>query len=136
MTHPLLYIYIYLFYILEQLRKIAEEEEHNQTLLDTKLAKAAERAVKEQQMEKLEQEHKRHLVREQTKLSLESEQQQSELRLAERQRLLGLEKERLKNLRESDADITKVLVAEARVPDKSIKIDSNSGTAVHLHEES
>ena len=48
-----------------------------------------------------------------------------------------IEKERLENLSSLGADITRVLVAECHVPDKSIKIDtaSGQGAKVHLHEE-
>ena len=50
---------------------------------------------------------------------------------------MRIEKERLENLSSLGADITRVLVAECHVPDKSIKIDtaSGQGTKVHLHEE-
>ena len=51
----------------------------------------------------------------------------------EKQRL-DLEKERFAHLSSMNADITKVMVAEARIPDKFIRIDNPSKTDVHLHD--
>merc|ERR1711902_70517 len=48
----------------EQLRKAAAEEEHSQKLLDSKLMKEAERAVKRRELEKLQAEHERALEEE------------------------------------------------------------------------
>ena len=48
-----------------------------------------------------------------------------------------IEKERLEGLSKLGVDVTKVLVAECHVPDRSYKIESVSGQSarVHLHEE-
>merc|ERR1712233_9714 len=107
----------------EQLRKAAAEEEHSQKLLDSKLMKEAERAVKQRELEKLQAEHERALEEENIKMNMRKEKQR-----------LDLEKERLAHLSSINADITKVMVAEARIPDKFIRIDNPSKTDVHLHE--
>jgi len=107
----------------EQLRKAAAEEEHSQKLLDSKLMKEAERAVKQRELEKLQAEHERALEEENIKMNMRKEKQR-----------LDLEKERLAHLSSMNADITKVMVAEARIPDKFIRIDNPSKTDVHLHD--
>ena len=114
----------------EQLRKAAAEEEHSQKLLDSKLMKEAERAVKQRELEKLQAEHERAL--EEEKIKIEEEKIKMNMR-KEKQRL-DLEKERLAHLSSINADITKVMVAEARIPDKFIRIDNPSKTDVHLHD--
>ena len=127
----------------EQLRRIAEKEDHEQKLLESKLIKSAERSSKERELEKLNEEHRRHLDQERFKLQLENDKQKSELAVNEKRMLIELEKnkvkvekERLENLKAFGADITKVLVAECRVPDKTLKIENSNGQAsnVHLHE--
>jgi len=107
----------------EQLRREAAEEDHSQKMLDSKLMKEAERAVKQREVEKDQAEHERALEEEKIKMSMRKEKQQ-----------LDLEKERLAHLSTLNADITKVMVAEARSPDKFIRIDNPSKADVHLHE--
>merc|ERR1719410_2252741 len=100
----------------EELRLVRDKEEHQLGLQDTQLARSAARAVTEREVARLEGEHRRLLKAETLRLTLDTEQQRSEL--------LVDEKERLENLSSLGADITRVLVAECHVPDKSIKIDT------------
>jgi len=127
----------------EQLRRIAEKEDHEQKLLESKLIKAAERSSKERELDRLKEEHKMHLEHQRLKLQHENDKLKSELVVNEKQMLIELEKEkvkiekeRLENLKSFGADITKVLVAECHVPDKTLKIENSNGQAsnVHLHE--
>jgi len=127
----------------EQLRRIAEKEDHDQRMLESKLINAAERSSKERELERLNVEHQIHLEQERGRLQLENDRLKSELAVNEKRMLIELEKdkvkiekERLENLKTYEADITKVLVAECHVPDKTLRIENSNGQAsnVHFHE--
>ena len=61
----------------------------------------------------------------------------SEVRIGEKKRLMELERERLEAMKNLGVDISKVLVAECRLPDKTIRVENaatNSAPSLHLHE--
>ena len=64
-----------------------------------------------------------------------------EVRIAEKklqvqvdQEKANLEKERLEFLKGLEVDISKVLVAECRLPDKTIRVENETSQPLHLHE--
>ena len=127
----------------EELRRKTEEEEHSLGLLATQLDRAAERAERERQLERLSEEHKLGLERERAAAKLEMDKQRAELLVSERTMMmeverqrLNIEKERVDHLVGLNVDVTKVLVAECHVPDKRIKIDggNNLDANIHIHE--
>ena len=127
----------------EQLRRKTEEEEHSLGLLETQLERAAKRAERERQLEKLGEEHKLALERQRIGAKLETDKQRVELLVSERSMMveverkrLGIEKERVEHFAGMKVDVTKVLVAECHVPDKTFKIDGAKSldANIHIHE--
>ena len=112
--------------------------------METQLERAAERAERERQLERLSEEHKLALERERAAAKLEMEKQRAELLVSERSMMmeverqrLSMEKERVEHLAGMKVDVTKVLVAECHVPDKTIKIDGPKSldANIHIHED-
>merc|ERR1712110_741913 len=126
----------------ECLRLKAEQEEHQQKLLDIKLARAAERGEKEREVERLREEHLRRIEREKfsdghenQKLTVNLEMKKKEMSLDLDKQRISMEKERLDGMKGIGVDLTAVLVAECRNADKSIKISSGDQPAtLHIHE--
>jgi len=126
----------------ESLRLKAEHEEHQQKLLDIKLARAAERGEKEREVERLREEHLRWMEREKfsdnhenQKLTVNLEMKKKEMSLDLDKQRISMEKERLDGMKGIGVDLTAVLVAECRNADKSIKISSGDQPAtLHIHE--
>jgi len=126
----------------ESLRLKAEHEEHQQKLLDIKLARAAERGEKEREVEWLREEHLRRMEREKfsdnhenQKLTVNLEMKKKEMSLDLDKQRISMEKERLDGMKGIGVDLTAVLVAECRNADKSIKISSGDQPAtLHIHE--
>ena len=61
----------------------------------------------------------------------------SEVRIGEKKRLMELERERLGAMKHLGVDISKVFVAECRLPDKTIRVENaatSSAPSLHLHE--
>ena len=128
----------------ESLRLKAEQEEHQQKLLDIKLARLAERGEKEREVERLREEHLRLMDRqkftdshENQKLTVDLEMKKKGMSLNLDKQRIAMEKERLDGMKGIGVDLTAVLVAECKNPDKSFKIENSSGdqpTTLHIHE--
>merc|ERR1711936_1515612 len=126
----------------ESLRLKAEHEEHQQKLLDIKLARAAERGEKEREVERLREEHLSRMEREKfsdnhenQKLTVNLEMKKKEMSLDLDKQRISMEKERLDGMKGIGVDLTAVLVAECRNADKSIKVSSGDQPAtLHIHE--
>ena len=123
----------------------SETEEQIQQLADLKLKKEIEREKLANEQEKLRNKHKEQLKKSQHEndLAMKSEVREEELRLLKQQHELELKKlcdenqQKLQlwnSMRECGADLTKVLVAENRNPDKMIAIQGAAETQYHLHE--
>lgn len=128
----------------ERLRLEAEAELHKQKMEDMRLTMAAERSARERELEKLQEEHKREMAREQNKDFLDHERQLGDVRVAEKKLQVEVdrdkvqvEKERLEFMKGLGIDVSKVLVAECKLPDKTIRVENTAGlpgAALHLHE--
>merc|ERR1711923_658124 len=130
------------FHSSDALQSMHDKAIHERTRLrlESKLINAAERSSKERELERLNVEHQIHLEQERGRLQLENDRLKSELAVNEKRMLIELEKdkvkiekERLENLKTYEADITKVLVAECHVPDKTLRIENSNGQASNLH---
>merc|ERR1711915_179748 len=127
----------------EKLRLQAAVEEHNQKQLDVKLFKDAERSAKQRSLEKEQDEHKRQMDMETHKDKVKQMKEMAEVQMEEKKMLVDLtkekiklEKDRVEGLKAAGVDVTKVLVAECKVPDKTVRVESTDGaTALHLHDE-
>jgi len=125
----------------EKLRLDADMEEHKQKQLDLQLLKEAERSGKKRDIEMEEDEHRRKMEREAHKDKMMEERDTAEANVNEKKLLMELqrervkiEKERLDGLKALGVDVTQVLVAECKMPDKTIRVETNEGTKFHLHQ--
>jgi len=127
----------------EKLRLDGAVEEHKQKQLDLQLLKEAERSTRQRELEKEHDQHNRQMEREAHKDKLVEKQELSEASVAEKRRMIEIEKEKVKiekermdGLKAISVDVTKVLVAECRAPDKTLRIETSEGaTALHVHEQ-
>ena len=105
--------------------------------------KEAERSARQRDLEREQDEHKRQMEREAHKDKMIEEKELSEATINDRRMAIGLgkekvriEKERLDGLKALDVDVTQVLVAECKLPDKTLRVENTDGaTALHVHEE-
>eukprot|EP00092_Neocalanus_flemingeri_P034751 GFUD01037819.1.p1 GENE.GFUD01037819.1~~GFUD01037819.1.p1 ORF type:complete len:472 (+),score=167.86 GFUD01037819.1:62-1477(+) len=127
----------------EKLRLDAAVEEHKQKQLDMQLMKEAERSARQRELEREQDEHRRQMEREAHKDKMVEEREMTEATINERRMAIDLgkekvkiEKERLDGLKGLDVDVTQVLIAECRNPDKTLRLENADGaTALHVHEE-
>ena len=109
---------------------------------DLRLGRAADRGARQRELGREQAEQERFLARELTaqQLQLDTHRWQAELEqkkgLVELERERGrIERERLDGLSALGVDLTAVLVAECKLPDKTLKVENGDGvTALHLHE--
>lgn len=123
----------------------SETEEQAQELADLKLQREAQRAQKQQDMERLETEHAQRLKQlnhEQVLRQAKAEQEQAATTQRE-DNAIELEHTRLKNeeqagylksIREMQVDLTRYLVAQYQHPDRLIRIDGQGREQLHLHD--
>ena len=125
----------------EKLRLDANMEEHKQKQMDLQLLKEAERSGKKRDIEMEEDEHRRKMEREAHKDKMMEERDRAEANVNEKKLLMELErervnieKERLDGLKALGVDVTQVLIAECKMPDKTIRVETSEGTKFHLHQ--
>jgi len=127
----------------EKLRLDAAVEDHKQKQLDLQLIKEAERSAKQRDLEREQDEHRRQMEREAHKDKIIEEKELADQTVDEKRMTIELgkekvkiEKERLDGLKALGVDVTQVLIAECRVPDKTLRVENTDGaTALHLHED-
>jgi len=127
----------------EKLRLEAAVEEHHQKQLDVKLLKDAERSARQRSLELEQDEHRRKMEMEAHKDKVNQMKEIAEVQMEEKKMIVDLtkekiklEKERVEGLKATGVDVTKVLVAECKVPDKTVRVESSdAATAFHLHDE-
>ena len=123
----------------------AETEEQQQTLTDLKQqrehARAAEQRDEENRLlnhrldqERQEQELKLATKKQEEELEMQLRQKRHELERAQKQELLELQFNEWNHLHEAGTDLTAILVAQQRNPDKTIRLDQTGDAEVHLHE--
>jgi len=107
----------------ESLRLKAEHEEHQQKLLDIKLARTAERGEKEREVERLREEHLRRMEREKfsdnhenQKLTVNLEMKKKEMSLDLDKQRISMEKERLDGMKGSWWLSVEMLTSQSRFP--------------------
>jgi len=125
----------------EKLRLDADVENHKQKQLDLKLLKEAERSGKKREIEMEEDEHKRKMESEAHKDKMMEANDIAQASINEKTMLLEIqrekvkiEKERLDGLKALGVDVTQVLIAECKIADKTIRVETNDKTNVHIHE--
>jgi len=126
----------------EKLRLDAAVEEHNQKQLDLQLAKEADRSARQRELEREQDEHRRQMEKEAHKDKIIRDKEITEANVSEKRMLISLEndktkieKERLDGMKALGVDITQVLVAECKVPDKTLRLENVDGTtSLHVHE--
>ena len=143
-----------------RLRLDADTEEHRQRTLDMQLTKEEERSVRTRELEKEREEHKRSMAREAhseaLRLEAEAAEQRRQQERAEheakvlRMRAEAEEKvwemeavdaarakvegERAGRLVELGVKVTEVMVAECRVPDRSLRVEGPGVAGIHVHD--
>ena len=127
-------------------------EEHKQKQLDLQLVKEAERMPDRDTLRgnKMSTEDNCLLCsfcslmeREAHKDKMVEERELSEATINEKrmvieigQEKVKIEKGRLEGLKSLSVDVTQVLIAECKVPDKTLRVENTNGaTALHVHEE-
>jgi len=122
-----------------------ETEEQQQELSDLKLEREHTRALQvreeeertlQHQLEQQTKERNQKLTNKQKEEELEIQlnQQRHEAEKQHRKELLELKFAEWDNLHQSGTDLTAVLVAQQRNPDKTIHLDQAGNAEVHLHE--
>lgn len=122
-----------------------ETEEQQQELSDLKLDREHTRAAQvrdeeertlKHHLEQMTKERDQKLTtrRQEEELEIQLTQQRHEAEKQHRQELLELRFAEWNNLHQSGADLTAVLVAQERNPDKTIRLDQRGDAEVHLHE--
>lgn len=127
----------------EKLSLDAAVEDHKQKQLDLQLIKEAERSTKQKDLEREQDDHRRQMEREAHKDKMVEERELAEATINEKRMTIELgkekvkiEKERLDGMKALGVDVTQVLIAECRAPDKTLRVENNDGaTALHLHED-
>merc|ERR1712071_211997 len=127
----------------EKLRLDATVEDHKQKQLDLQLLKEGERSARQRDLEREQDEHKRQMEREAHKDKMVEERELADATINEKRMVIGLgnekvqiEKDRLDGLKALGVDVTQVLIAECKVPDKTLRLETNDGAAaLHLHED-
>jgi hypothetical protein len=126
----------------EKLRLDAAVEDHKQKQMDLQLLKEAERSERQRYLEKEQDEHRRQMEREAHKDKMIEERELAEATVDEKKMMTELqrekvkiEKERLDGLKALEVDVTQVLIAECKLPDKTLRVESNDGTTLHLHDD-
>jgi len=143
-----------------RLKLEGDTEEHRQRTLDMRLGKEEERSARQRDLEKEAEEHKRLMAREahteQLRLEAERAEQrrlgeaadhearlvrqkaEAEQRVREESELgqmkAKVESERVVCLSEVGVNVTEVLVAECRNPDRTIKVEGSGLGGLHLYE--
>ena len=122
-----------------------ETEEQQQTLTDLKQDREHTRAAEQRAEEDKRLEHQLEQMRKERNETLDTRKQQEELEIQlttqrhnaekqHRQELLELKFAEWNHLHETNADITAILVAQQRNPDKTIRLEQKGDADVHLHE--
>jgi len=127
----------------EVLRQEVVLEEHRQKKMDVELEKEAERSAKRRELEKVQDDHRRQMLKDAEKDKLEEIRGLAEASNEEKKMNIELEKERVKiektrleGFKALNLDITQIMVAECRIPDKTVRLETNDGsTSLHLHED-
>jgi len=127
----------------EKLRLDATVEDHKQKQLDLQLLKEGERSARQRDLEREQDEHRRQMEREAHKDKMVEERELADATINEKRMVIGLgnekvqiEKERLDGLKALGVDVTQVLIAECKAPDKTLRVETNDGAAaLHLHED-
>merc|ERR1719244_319065 len=121
----------------ESLRLETDVSEHKQNQLDQKLTREGERCQRELEMKAKEAEHERELemAAHTDRLRREKELGDLNVELDKKKVEVGhhkvkVEEERLKVLESIGVDISQVLVAECRNPDKTIRLETGSDGGV------
>ncbi|MBK1828194.1 hypothetical protein [Haloferula rosea] len=125
----------------------SETEQRKQEVADLQQARDHERAARDREEEQRNLSHRLDLsrrtrldelsgTREQEQLELELLTQKQEAEVVHRQRMIELQADEWLRLKDAGADLTAVLVAKERNPDKVIRLEqeASQGTGVHLHE--
>jgi vacuolar-type H+-ATPase subunit I/STV1 len=125
----------------------AETEERRQEINDSQQAHDHERAAKDRDEQQRALDHQleqqRQTRREQLAAEREKESQalahlkgRQESEITNQRELLDLRMEEFRILQESGADLTAILVARERNPDKLIRLEQQSptGAGFHIHE--
>jgi hypothetical protein len=124
----------------------AETERQAQELADLKLQREAERDNKRRALQHAQTEHAQSLLRLEHDAAreiseLDHRQQlahKREQQLAELEHIHGEYEERLRFLREIrglEVDVTRFLVAQYQHPDRLIRVESENGSQLHMHQE-
>ncbi len=127
-----------------QLKLEAETEEQAQELADLKLMREAERAEKEQQVQKQQAEHEIQMAKLKHDEMLRNQKAEHENALAAQKNRneLDLENVKAKNAQQVEylkameamqIDLTQYLVAQYQNPDKLIRIAGDNQPQLHLH---
>merc|ERR1711936_29544 len=114
----------------EKLRLDAAVEEHKQKQLDLQLTKEADRSARQRELEREQDEHRRQMEKEAHKDKIVRDKEITEANINAKKMLINLEndktkieKERLDGMKAIGVDVTQVLVAECKVPDKILRLE-------------
>lgn len=123
----------------------AETEERRQKIADFQQTHEHDRALRDRDEQKRTLEHDLTQRNEDRKAKLIAQRAQEELELEllrkrqaaeqeHRKTLLALRAQEWTHLQEANADLTAILVAQERNPDKLIRLEQNDRNPIHLHE--
>ena len=101
---------------------------------DLQLSREQARSAQRREMEKLEGEHKREMSRQENNVKVELAKDMTEVRVEEKRLLGQLEQGRLDHMSGLGVEVSKVLVAECRLPDKTLRVENETSNNIHLHE--
>jgi len=125
-----------------KLRLEADTELQRQRHLDLQLDKEEERSVRQRDLQKQQDEHRREMEQVNHAQEIDQESKKEEAKIETRKKMLELEKltnqeelDKLDKMKEMGVDLTKVLVAECRNPDKSYRFDGGiKDLKLHMHQ--
>lgn len=123
----------------------AETEQRRQEIADFQQTHEHDRALRDRAEQKRTLEHELAQRNEDRKAQLIAQRGQEELELElllkrqeaeeqHRRKLLELRAQEWTHLQAADADLTAILVAQERNPDKLIRLEQNDRNPIHLHE--
>lgn len=111
-----------------------EIEQQQQELTDLKQKREHERADAQRQEDQRTQQHLLDHARREHEQTIAFEEEKRTAEEAHRERLLEIQQTEWNHLKTLDTDLTAVLVAKEHNPDKTIRLDANKNTPLHLHE--
>ena len=111
-----------------------EIEHQQQELTDLKQTREHQRAAQERREEERTQQHLLDQTQKQHDQDLAFLREQQAAEKKHREEILHLKQEEWNHLKELGIDLTAVLVAKEHNPDKTIRLDTNKNTPLHLHE--